>query len=54
MRQQLNKFKSYGQLFEYIGNEFGNNKIDQELLKEVFEKAKLKKYIADKNLIINK
>ena len=50
MRQKLDEVQSYGQLFEYIGSEFGKNKTDQELLKEAFKNAKLKGYIRDKNI----
>ena len=50
MRQKLNEVQTYGQLFEYIGSEFGKNKTDKELLKKAFEKAKLKGYIRDNNL----
>jgi hypothetical protein len=39
MRQKLNEVQTYGQLFEYIGSEFGKNKTDKELLKKAFEKA---------------
>ena len=45
MKQKLNEIKSYKQLFEYIGNEFGKNKSDIEIIREAYEKAKLKKYI---------
>ena len=53
MRQKLNDVQTYGQLFEYIGSEFGRNKTDQELLKKAFEKAKLKGYIRDNNISYN-
>ena len=53
MRQKLNDIQTYGQLFEYIGSEFGRNKTDQELLKKAFEKAKLKGYIRDNNIRYN-
>ena len=53
MRQKLNDIQTYGQLFEYIGSEFGRNKTDQELLKKAFEKAKLKGYIRDNNISYN-
>jgi len=50
MRQKLNEVKTYGQLFEYIGSDFGKNKTDEELIKEAFEKAKLRRYISDNNI----
>ena len=53
MRQKLNEVQTYGQLFEYIGSEFGRNKTDQDLLKKAFEKAKLKGYIRDNNISYN-
>ena len=45
MKEKLNEIKSYKQLFEYIGGEFGKNKNDLELIREAYEKAKLKKYV---------
>ena len=50
MKEKLNEIHSYGQLFEYIGSEFGRNKTDQELIQGAFEKAKLKGYIRDNNI----
>ena len=45
MKKKLNEIKSYKQLFEYIGGEFGKNKNDLELIREAYEKAKLKRYV---------
>jgi hypothetical protein len=50
MKEKLNEIQSYGQLFEYIGSEFGKNKTDEELIQGAFEKAKLKGYIRDNNI----
>ena len=50
MRQKLDEVKTYGQLFEYIGSDFGKNKTDEEIIKMAFKKAKLKKYIRDNNI----
>jgi len=50
MRQKLDEVRSYRQLFEYIGSEFGKNKTDEELIKEAFEKAYSKRYISDNNI----
>ena len=50
MRQKLNEVRTYRQLFEYIWSDFGKNKTDEELIKEAFEKAKLKRYISDNNI----
>ncbi len=47
MKQKLSEVKTYSQLFEYIGSEFGKNKSDIELIKDAYEKAKLKNYIRD-------
>ena len=45
MKEKLNEIKSYKQLFEYIGGEFGKNKNDLELIREAYEKAKMKRYV---------
>ena len=45
MKKKLNEINSYKQLFEYIGGEFGKNKNDLELIREAYEKAKLKRYV---------
>ena len=50
MRQKLDEVKTYGQLFEYIGSDFGKNKTDEEIIKMAFDKAKLKGYIRDNNI----
>jgi len=50
MRQKLDEVRSYRQLFDYIRCEFGKNKTDEELIKEAFEKAYLKRYISDNNI----
>jgi len=45
MKKKLNEIKTYKQLFEYLGGEFGKNKNDLELIREAYEKAKLKRYV---------
>jgi hypothetical protein len=50
MRQKLDEVKTYGQLFEYIGSDFGKNKTDKEIIQMAFEKAKSKGYIRDNNI----
>mgnify|MGYP006988856739 CR=1 FL=1 len=51
MRQKLDEVKSYAQLFEYIGSEFGKNKTNEELIKEAFEK--LADFFIDKGVYCN-
>ena len=45
MKQKLDEVKSYRQLFEYIGSEFGRNQNDIELIQKSYKMAKLKRYI---------
>ena len=45
MKKKLNEIKSYKQLFEYLGNDFGKDKDDLQLIREAYEKAKLKRYV---------
>ena len=45
MKQKLKEVKSYRQLFEYIGSEFGRNQNDNELIQKAYKMAKLKRYI---------
>ena len=45
MKNKLNNIKSYKQLFEYLGSDFANNKTNLEIIKDAYEKAKLKKYV---------
>ena len=47
MKQKLAEIKTYSQMFEYIGSEFGKNKSDPELIKIAYEKAKLLKYMKE-------
>ena len=45
MKEKLKEIKSYNQLFKYLGDDFGKNKNDLELIREAYEKAKLKRYV---------
>ena len=45
MKKKLNEIKNYKQLFEYLGNDFGKDKDDLQLIREAYEKAKLKRYV---------
>ena len=45
MKAKLNEIKTYKQLFEFIGSDFGKNKTDFEIIKDAYEKAKAKRYI---------
>ena len=45
MKEKLKEIKSYKQLFKYLGDDFGKNKNDLELIREAYEKAKLKRYV---------
>ena len=45
MKEKMNEIKSYKQLFEFLGNDFGKNKDDLQIIREAYEKAKSKGYI---------
>ena len=45
MNQKLKEIKSFKEMFNYIGSEFGSDKDDLELLIEGYERAKEKGYI---------
>ena len=49
MNQKLDEIKSYKDLYEYIGSEFGRDKSDYDLILEAYEKAKEKGYIRSIN-----
>ena len=49
MKQKLNEIKSYKELYEYIGSDFGKDKEEIELLIEGYKRAKEKGYIKDNN-----
>ena len=45
MKNKLNEIKNYKQLFEYLESDFGKNKTNLEIIRDAYEKAKLKGYI---------
>ena len=45
MKNKLNEIKNYKQLFEYLESDFGKNKNNLEIIRDAYEKAKLKGYI---------
>ena len=45
MKTKLNEIKTYKQLFEYLESDFGKNKSNLEIIRDAYEKAKLKGYI---------
>ena len=49
MKKLLSEVKSYSQLFEYVGSEFGKNKSDAELIRYAHEKASSMNYIGGDN-----
>ena len=45
MKTKLNEIENYKQLFEYLESDFGKNKTNLELIRDAYERAKLKGYI---------
>ena len=45
MKTKLNEIKSHEQLFEYLESDFGTGKTNLEIIRDAYEKAKLKGYI---------
>ena len=45
MKTKLNEIENYKQLFEYLESDFGKNKTNLEIIRDAYEKAKLKGYI---------
>ena len=45
MNQKLAEIKSYHEMFEYIGSDFGKDKDDLDILINSYKKAKEKQYI---------
>ena len=45
MKTKLNEIKSHEQLFEYLESDFGTGKTNIEIIRDAYEKAKLKGYI---------
>ena len=40
MKDKLNEIKTYKQLFEYVGSEFGKNEDDIDIIRNTYEKTK--------------
>ena len=49
MNKQLEEIKTYKQLLEYVGCDFGNDKTDIDIMAEAYNKAKEKDYINTTN-----
>ena len=49
MNKQLEEIKTYKQLLEYVGCDFGNDKTDIDIMAEAYDKAKEKDYINTTN-----
>ena len=49
MKNKLKEVKSFKELYDFIGTDFGKDKTELELIVEAYEKAKQKKYIRDPN-----
>ena len=49
MNNKLKEVKSFKELYDFIGTDFGKDKTELELIVEAYEKAKQKKYIRDPN-----
>ena len=45
MKTKLNEIGNYQQLFLYLESDFGKNKTNLEIIRDAYEKAKLKGYI---------
>ena len=52
MEEKLNEIKTYKQLFEYLGSEFGKNEDDIDIIKNTYEKAKKIGLLENNNKII--
>ena len=48
MNQKLNEIKSYSEMYNYFGSDFGKGKNDLEIIIESYEGAKLKGNLHDK------
>ena len=51
LKKKLNEIKTYKNLYKFIGNEFGNDKTDLELIIAGYERAKTKGYIRNSNCL---
>ena len=50
MKTKLEEIKTYKQLFEYLGSDFGKYKTNLEIIRDAYEKAKLKGYIENNKI----
>ena len=50
MKQKIDEIKSYKQLFEFIGSDFGKNDDEIEILLKAYKKAKAKGYLKQLNV----
>ena len=50
MKQKIDEIKSYKQLFEFIGSDFGKNDDEIEILLKAYKKAKAKGYLKQLNI----
>ena len=50
MKTKLEEIKTYKQLFEYLGSDFGKYKTNLEIIGDAYEKAKLKGYIENNKI----
>ena len=53
MQKKLDEIKTFKQLLEYVGSDFGKDKTDLEIIIEAYDKAKEKNYIKPMNNQIN-
>ena len=53
MQKKLDEIKTFKQLLEYVGSDFGKDKTDLEIIIEAYDKAKEKKYLKPTNNQIN-
>ena len=53
MQKKLDEIKTFKQLLEYVGSDFGKDKTDLEIIIEAYDKAKEKKYLKPINNQIN-
>ena len=53
MQKKLDEIKTFKQLLEYVGSDFGKDKTDLEIIIEAYDKAKEKNYLKSTNNQIN-
>ena len=53
MQKKLDEIKTFKQLLEYVGSDFGKDKTDLEIIIEAYDKAKEKNYLKPTNNQIN-